>query len=326
MKGIKGTLLGLTVSFTVLSSCNYIENDKNKTSEMKTQQHAPHSKTYVCPMHPSETGNLGDKCSICGMDLKAVQQVTSNEYQVHFKTSPQKVEAEKPVQLSFLIKKGEQIVPLNISHEMKMHLMIVNKDLSWFHHIHPEEQTDGSYTITETFPSGGKYLLFADFKPNGAGQTLNRQEIEVQGKKSANKEEVSHKLISIVDGYTVTLENGNNFVTNRVQPLKILIEKDGKKLEENDLQQYLGASAHIVMIGKVGYKFLHIHPVSDNRFPVYAEANIEEDGIYRIWVQFKINDEVHTADFTVVVTQGGKSVNPQKHQHSPDILNEKPKI
>lgn len=72
------------------------------------------------------------------------------------------------------------------------------------------------------------------------------------------------------------------------------------------MQPYLGATAHIVMINKADKDFLHIHPMSDKRFPIYAETYIEKAGLYRMWVQFKIDEKVHTADFTVVVSEGTK--------------------
>lgn len=198
---------------------------------------------------------------------------------------------------------------------MKIHLMVVSEDLTWFHHIHPEEQPDGMYTITETFPDGGKYLLFADFKPSGADQIVNKQEIEVKGTRSINNEDVSNKWISKVDGYTVTLANGSDFKTNKTQYLEIFIEKEGKILKESDLQQYLGASAHIVMISKVDKDFLHIHPVSDNRFPIFAQTHIEKAGVYRMWAQFKIDGQVHTADFTIDVKTGEKNDQEVEHAH-----------
>lgn len=316
MKKVITTLLSLTICLVTLSACNNVENKKNK--DMATHQHTDKESVYACPMHPEITGKQGEKCPKCGMDLKAVNPQNSSVYQVLLTTSPLNVEAGKPTQLALTVKQSEKTVPLDISHEMKLHLMVVSEDLTWFRHIHPEEQTDGTYAVTETFPNGGKYLLFSDFKPSGGEQTLNKQEIEVQGKISSVNNDISAKYISKVDGYTVTLINGSDFKTNKTQHLEISIEKDGKKLIEKDLQQYLGASAHIVMIGKADKEFLHIHPVTDSRFPIFAQTHIENAGVYRMWVQFKIDGEVHTADFTVDVTKGKKDENGEQahaHQH-----------
>jgi hypothetical protein len=120
-------------------------------------------------------------------------------------------------------------------------------------------------------------------------------------------------LVSTVDGFTVTLLNGEDFKTNRNQGLQFSVEKDGKKLEEKDMQNYLGATAHIVMISKTDKDFLHIHPVSKENFPIYAETLIKKAGLYRMWVQFKINNVVHTADFTITVSEGEKSAEDHSH-------------
>lgn len=74
-----------------------------------------------------------------------------------------------------------------------------------------------------------------------------------------------------------------------------------------------GATAHIVMIGKADKDFLHIHSVSDKRFSIYAETHIKKSGIYRIWIQFKTNGKVHTADFTVNVAEGKKTTGDKGH-------------
>ncbi|MFP3834569.1 heavy metal-binding domain-containing protein [Chryseobacterium sp. SIMBA_028] len=281
---------------------------------MKNAHQTDHKNVYTCPMHPEITGQQGDRCPKCGMDLKAAHQENSNEYQVQLSTFPKTIEAGVPIQLTYTIKEKGQTVLLEISHEMKIHLMAVSEDLTWFRHIHPEEQADGTYVITEIFPNGGKYLLFTDFKPSGATQVVNRQEIDVQGNYRVSNQKVSHPWISEVDGYTVTLENGNDFKTSRTQSLEISVEKDGEKLQENNLQPYLGASAHIVMISEKDKEFLHIHPVSDERFPIYSETYIENSGTYRMWVQFKIDGKVHTADFTVDVPEGKKTEKEEMHQ------------
>lgn len=316
MKKAINTLLSLSICLATLSACNNIENKKNK--EVTIHEHTDKESVYICPMHPEVTGKKGDKCSKCGMDLKTANPENASAYQMLLTTYPENIEAGKPAQLTFAVKQNEKMVALDISHEMKLHLMVVSQDLTWFRHIHPEEQTDGSYVITETFPNGGKYLLFSDFKPTGGEQTLNKQEIEVQGKSRPINNDISTKYTSKVDGFIVTLLNGSDFKTNKKQHLEIAIEKEGKKLAEKDLQQYLGASAHIVMIGKVGKEFLHIHPVSDSRFPIFAQTHIEKAGIYRMWAQFKIDEKVHTVDFTVNVTEGKKDKNEEKsptHQH-----------
>lgn len=279
---------------------------------MENHQHNHSDSVYACPMHPEVIGKKGDKCSKCGMDLVAVSAENSAKVEVTLNTEPQPIEAGTPAKLTFAFKENERNVILDISHEMKVHLMVVNENLSWFRHIHPKEQTDSSYVVSETFPYGGKYILFSDFKPQGATFVVDKKEITVKGN-SDNNADFSTKFVSVVDGYTVTLENGNDLKTNRSQSLEISVEKDGKKLVESDIQPYLAATAHIAMISKEDKDFLHIHPMSDERFPIYAESHIKKQGIYRIWVEFQTNGKVHTADFTVEVAKGEKTENGYDH-------------
>jgi len=280
---------------------------------MNAHQHANHDSAYVCPMHPEVTGNKGDKCPKCGMGLIPVNKDKNSQYEVQLATNPQDVEAGKSTNLSIAITEHGKKVPLEVVHEMKMHLLVVNEELTWFDHIHPEEQADGSYKVSETFPTAGKYLLFTDYKPNGAEGEVNKQTIEVKGTAATQTADLKTKLVSTVDGFTVTLLNGEDFKTNRNQGLQFSVEKDGKKLEEKDMQNYLGATAHIVMISKTNKDFLHIHPVSKENFPIYAETLIKKAGLYRLWAQFKINNVVHTADFTITVSEGEKSVEDHSH-------------
>lgn len=278
------------------------------------QQHANHDNRYVCPMHPEVTGNNGDKCPKCGMVLVSVNN-ENNQFEVKLVTEPDNAEVGKATNLTITITKHGKNVPLEVIHEMKMHLLVVNEELTWFDHIHPEEQADGSFSVSETFPSAGKYLLFIDHKPIGATGDVNMQKIEVKGLSSSETKELKTKLFSSVDGFDVTLLNGDEFKTNRSQALKYSVVKDGKELEEKDMQNYLGATAHIVMISQARKDFLHIHPISNHRFPIYAETHIKEAGIYRMWVQFKINNVVHTADFTILVSEGEKSIESNNHHN-----------
>ncbi|WP_306354116.1 heavy metal-binding domain-containing protein [Flavobacterium sp. '19STA2R22 D10 B1'] len=315
MNKLKILLLGGTASMAMLSACNNSEN-KQKPSDMSIHQHAKEESTYACPMHPEVTGKKGEKCSKCGMELKPLASEKDRNFEVKLTSNPEVIQAGTPVKLSIAITEEGKSVTMDVVHEMKMHLLVMNEELTWFDHIHPEEQTDGTYNISETFPGGGKYLLFTDYKPLGASGNVKMQVVEVKGAPLNVPKITTEKLISKVDNYTVTLTNGNDLKTGGGQVLTFTVEKDGKKLEEKDIQSYLGANAHIVMVAKETKDFLHIHPMSDPDFPIYAETQVKKAGLYRMWVQFKINDKVHTADFTVNVVEGTESASENPHHHN----------
>lgn len=314
MNKLKILLLGGTACITMLSACNNSKNNQKK-SNMSTHQHSNEENKYACPMHPEVTGKKGEKCSKCGMELESGATKKVRDFDVKLSSTPEIIEAGKPANLSISITEDSKNVKLDAVHEMKMHLLVVNEELTWFDHIHPEEQTDGTYKVSEIFPGGGKHLLFTDYKPFGTSGNVNVQEIDVKGTPLNIPKITTEKLVSKVDKYIVTLTNGNDLKTNKGQVLKFTIEENSKKLEEKDVEQYLGANAHIVMIGKETKDFLHIHPMSDINFPIYAETKIKKNGIYRMWVQFKIDGTVHTVDFTVNVLEGSKSANDSHSNH-----------
>ena len=63
-----------------------------------------------------------------------------------------------------------------------MHLIIVNKDLSYFTHIHPiYETSNNAFAIYHNFPEAGDYKMWVDFKPKEGNQTLVTFELKVLG-------------------------------------------------------------------------------------------------------------------------------------------------
>ena len=314
MKKIKTSIIAFAVLMTTMIACNNVENKKSKTSDISEE--IVQNYTHACSMHPEVKGIEGYKCTKCGMNLQPIKKDEINALKVDISSKQGVLESGKPVNFSISITDNGKNVPLEVQHDMKMHLLVVNEELTWFDHIHPEEQTDSTYNVSETFPFAGKYLMFTDFKAVGLSGTVDKQEIEVKGTPGNQVAKLDSKYVSKVDGYTVSLLNGEDFKTNRPQDLKFAIEKKGKKFQVADMQDYLGATAHIVMISQIDKDFLHIHPMSDKQYPIYAQTNINKPGIYRMWVQFKIDGKLQTADFTVNVAAGEKTEEGQnEHSH-----------
>ncbi len=288
-------------------SCNNSNTKENSATKTEEHNHAEgehHEHIFACPMHPDVTGKEGDKCSKCGMALEHMDEAPAKgNFQMQFSSLLQTLEAGKPATLSFTPKNKDNAtaaVPLDVEHEKKIHLIIVSEDLSWFSHIHPEYQVDGSYSVTETFPNGGNYYLYADYKPSGSSHQLEKIQVSVKGK---TKQPVSYsaaKLVSKIDGYEVKFVNGNELKANNEGHLIINIEKEGKPINATELEKYLGANAHIVIVGMEDKDYLHVHPEA-NEFPIHAHTTLPKAGVYRMWLQFQTNGKLHTADFILDV-------------------------
>jgi len=182
---------------------------------------------------------------------------------------------------------------------------MVSSDLSWFDHQHPEYSAKGSYDLPYTFKTGGQYILFADYKPTGANHSLEKIRIEVKGKSLDSKTFTQSQLTSRVDGFEVSLvpEKGTKFETGTQLHIKGVITKGGKPVDPTTLENYLGAKAHMVVIGLEDKNYLHVHPgVENGNFDLHT--TFEKPGIYRGWLQFQSDGKAHTADFVINVVQG----------------------
>ncbi|MEO6039909.1 MAG: heavy metal-binding domain-containing protein [Saprospiraceae bacterium] len=302
--------------------CSKCGMDLEATAAVSTVS-ADANAAYACPMHPEVTGKMGDKCPKCGMALEPAKANAANRYKMAFSSSPATLEAGKSAMLSLkpeMVGQANTPVPLDLHHEKKIHLIVVYKDLSYFEHIHPDYQADGSYQIkvldkgakftngrghNETlFERGGDYVLFADYMPTGASGQLERIPLTVSGTPYQPVTFAKEKLSSTVDGYTVTLaSHGGKFVTNNQMHIEGTIMQGGKVVPAESLENYLGAKAHVVVIHADAEHYLHVHPdVEDNKLDLHA--TFEETGIYRCWLQFQTGGKVHTADFVFNVTEG----------------------
>lgn len=303
MKRIVKQSIALLTAVTCLFISSCVKKQPESTCTERYTQHQEEM-AYACPMHPEIKGNKGDKCAKCTMELEQIEKVGSGDIEVTLASSSEKIKEGVEVQLRTSIQKDGKNAALDIIHEKKIHMLVVDEGLTWFDHIHPVEQADGSHLITETFPHGGTYYVFADFKPSGSAGTVHKSTLEVSGNNPAVPDTLKNKWVSNVDGYTLTLINGNDFQTNRPQHLGIQIQKDGKNIASHEMETYLGAIAHVVIIGMSDKKMLHVHPGSNEHVPIHGETHFEKPGIYRMWVQFQLEGVVHTADFTVNVKEG----------------------
>lgn len=322
MKNILLAGHALALSLVALAACKH---DHSK----QAQADVPPGK-YICPMN-CEKGKYYDQpgtCPVCHMDLepsKAEVQRNNAEYFTAFSANPAQIEMGKPGILSFTPKiKGNEsaLVPLDLVHEKKMHLILVSDDLSWFDHIHPEYQSSGAYEIkllgkgeafgagrghSETrFDAGGKYWAFTDYKPTGGLNQVNKTEITVSGKPAPTVDFPVSKMTATVDGYTVTMEmpkGDSGFKTGTQQHIPVTILQNGKAVDPLSFENYLGEKAHLVLVEVGSKEFVHTHP-SAAAGKLEIHTTFAKPGTYRGWLQFQTEGKVHTADFVLKVAEG----------------------
>lgn len=301
--------IALVAAITFIS-CNDGDDKTSVSDSTKTDTSAAHSSDhmYACPMHPEVTGKEGDECPKCGMKLEHNDNAGGlSNVKMQFATNPATVNPNQEVTLSLIPKlqdNDKEQVALDIEHEKKIHLIVVSDDLSYFDHIHPEINSDGAYIVQHKFPAGGKYTLFADYKPSGANHTVDNLTVNVTGNAPAAKKYSGDNLVKNVDGFTVTLTpEGGKFVTKSAMHINGAVTKDGKQIDPATMENYLGAKAHMVVVSLDEKKYLHVHPgVENGKFDLHT--TFDKPGVYRGWIQFQTDGKVHTADFVINVVAG----------------------
>ena len=123
--------------------------------------------------------------------------------------------------------------------------------------------------------------------------------------------------VTEVDGYTVVLTG--DLATGAASELAFSVSRDGTPV--TDLQPYLGAYGHLVALREGDLEYLHVHPLEDDAVAPAPGPHVEfaatapSQGTYRLFLDFRHGDAVHTAAFTVPTTGSAAPDEPAGHGH-----------
>ena len=230
-------------------------------------------------------------------------------YLLEVTTDPARPVAGQPTKLSLVVREragGAIVKDFDIVHEQRMHLIIARNDLGAFFHEHPDLQTDGTFTHEFTFPTGGMWRVFGDAAPSGAGSQVTSATVIVDGDKVKSVPLAPTALASTGEGMTLTR-------TTAILPAKKMFSlnftlNDAQGNPITDLQPWLGAMAHLIMIEKDAQTFVHSHP--DETIPTNGKngkltflARFPRPGVYKGWVQFQRDGQIKTLPFVVKTTE-----------------------
>lgn len=189
---------------------------------------------------------------------------------------------------------GDTVRDFDVEHTKRMHFIVVRRDLTAFQHLHPTESPDGRWSIGMRLPAAGTYRVFADFSVGGKPYTL-ADDLQVDGTVLARPLPAPARDAD-VDGMHVQLAEGTIHAGAESQ-LTFSVRRNGRAVR---IQDYLGAKGHLVALRVGDLAYLHVHPDENSlRFM----AGFPTAGTYRLFLQFKVGDRVHTAEFTQEVVR-----------------------
>jgi hypothetical protein len=297
------------------------------------QNAAPEEETaYVCPMHADYTMDVAGKCPRCGMDLVRAAPFDVRDYQLDFSTVPAVVRPGEKATLRFKIfhpGSGEPIKKFESVHERQYHLFVISQDMEYFQHIHPEERPDGTWTIDVTLPKAGYYKVLSDFLPSGGASQFIARPLVTAGYAGDLAADSAHLVpdtvfTKTVSDITATLSTDPPaFSVGQYGHLTFQLSDAVTGRPITDLQTYLGAFGHTLIMSEDMADYVHSHPLDilaqpdddggPPQFVIPPGADLEalrggptvtfeglwpKPGLYRAWTQFRRHDKVSTFSFT----------------------------
>lgn len=261
---------------------------------------------FTCPMHceGAKHYDAARSCPVCGMALSLVDGA---RYQVTVTPLTGPIHPGEPTTLSFAITdpKGKPVRKLEVVHEKILHLLITSADLSWFAHEHPERNAKGDLELRMTFPAPGRYTLFHDFTPPRVGMQVVPVELTVEGTPPAAVPlVVDDRQAKTIDGFTARLASDAPLVAGSNLALIVSLARDGAPV--TDLEPFLGAMGHLIIVSADRERFVHSHPLEhrgrrDRGPDVRFQCRFPAGGTYKAWAQFQHAGKVLTVPFTIEV-------------------------
>ncbi|MEU4619358.1 hypothetical protein AB0G04_05155 [Actinoplanes sp. NPDC023801] len=205
---------------------------------------------------------------------------------------------------------GKPVVEYTENHDKDLHLILVRRDMSGYQHVHPVLEADGTWSIPLSVNAPGQYRVLADFQPSAAGQALTLG-VDVPAPGDYQPVPLPQPARTAeIDGYTVTLTG--DLRAGSASELTFAVSRDGKPV--TDLEPYLGARGHLVVLRAGDLAYLHVHPARADALSFQAE--VPSAGVYRLYLDFQHGGKVRTAEFTAVTA--GVTPPPAPTDHDAD--------
>ena len=270
-------------------------------------------------MHPNEVSATPGKCPLCGMELVAGDPMATAYYKLRVETEPRVLKVGVRTRVRFNIfhpLTGARITDYAEVHDKRFHLFVISRDLSYFAHEHPQPAANGAWTIELTLPKPGHYTLLSDFLPIGGSPQMIATPLVTAGytgdlTASIPKLEPDLDWAKVADEVKVELklQRPDLYAGEDIDlPFHFSNAKTGEPLK--DLQRYLGAFAHALVVSEDLADHIHTHPqemlegteVKSGGGPdVIFDAFFPRPGRYRAWVQFQRNEKLSMVAFTFEV-------------------------
>ena len=196
-----------------------------------------------------------------------------------------------------LDRQGSPVRDIDVDGGVRVHLIVVRRDLVGYQHLHPRLLPDGSWTAGLALAAPGAYRAFADFEIDGT-KTVLGQDIFVPGPLVPAALPPA-TAVTAAGGYAVRLTHAE-LHAGEATKLHFDVSRDGRPVRAFD--SYVGHRGHLVALRDGDLSYSHVHPEPDAGVgEIVFHTALPTAGRYRLFLQFKVGGTVQTAPFTVDV-------------------------
>lgn len=208
-----------------------------------------------------------------------------------------------------------------VSHDKLLHLVVVSRDLTRYHHEHPVMDASGTWRTRIDLSAPGVYRVLADFLPEDRSEgVVLGADLVVPGEGSTRPLPAAARSTT-VGPYVVDLDGA--LTAGDTSPVTARVtRRDGAPMGE--LQPYLGARGHLVVLRADDLAYLHVHPTdaaetddSGEGASVGFDVEVPTTGRYRMFLDFRHGGRVRTAAFTADAGDGGATGEPREAPATP---------
>lgn len=241
--------------------------------------------------HMHDSAGNGLEASLLGLNLTEVETDATTE---------------SPGELSFRIKLDNGTTATEYVREQGkfLHAYLVSADLSTYLHLHPVSNA-GKWTMDVPALPAGQVHLVANFVAADAdgdfhGVSLGT-DLDLGGTATAKPLPKPAAQVE-VDGYTVTLDE--DLSVGAEAKLNLTVTKDGEPVT---LEPYLESWAHTSAFAADSLAVSHLHPAQEWKKDAESPEILtfvwtpEAAGDYRFFIEFRVDERLHRAEFTRTV-------------------------
>ncbi|MBQ1051187.1 copper resistance protein CopC [Micromonospora sp. C51] len=195
---------------------------------------------------------------------------------------------------------GQPVTRFAVVHDKPLHMIVVGRDLGGYQHLHPTMADDGTWSVPLKLTRPGGYRIYADFTVTTADGKGLPLVLGVDHEVPGNYQPAGlppPQPQTTTGPYAVSMA-GTPTIGMTV-PLTLRVDHDGAT-EPVQLERYLGAYGHLVVVREGDLGFLHVHPepeLVDGAVKFWLTA--PSAGRYRAFFDFQVDGKVHTAAFTI---------------------------